>query len=557
MKLFIYTLVALICSASISCTKDDFLTSEESSYSAKENGDIILRQRNPELSNTQKQDKIYFDRNEYVTRDGSSSTIIGNSDKLLGYSYTFGNSILGDMINVGHQVINTEKVKNHISSKKLQLFSLDSYAYTNEESYSSVVDRSKKVSLDVGLSYCIFSASRKQTTEEIFHTQMSSHSKNVYGEMNLLYNHSAFKLDAAAAACKLYASECLSSAFVHNLYNTPIGKLIDAYGPFVLAGYITGGKACAMFSATTKDGSSGQSLEKKLQIDMEASAKWQDKSASAGYSFGKGNRSENASSYETKNVRTKLLLYGGKPQSIGMGGATDLTKVDINLDPWVASLSDINQHTMIDITQNGLVPLSSFILESNFKRRLNNTTMGLLPVYPELIEPNMVIARVFERYSKSGTALYSISPILYTRQGDMIVLSSKITANESDEELSKNSNTQVFIEKAKKIADEKGVLYENIEITARPLLYVNPMLDMPICFDFRNSNEKDMAKFVNKNTNIMYVYDSKRKIALSIYIDRLSGDYLLDTYGIRNWVKSLPDKGISMGTIADYTLIGL
>ena len=44
----------------------------------------------------------------------------------------------------------------------------------------------------------------------------------------------------------------------------------------------------------------------------------------------------------------------------------------------------------------------------------------------------------------------------------------------------------------------------------------------------------------------------------SHYTDDLDGDWILDDYGIRSWVESLPTKSISMATLANsYRIIGL
>ena len=54
------------------------------------------------------------------------------------------------------------------------------------------------------------------------------------------------------------------------------------------------------------------------------------------------------------------------------------------------------------------------------------------------------------------------------------------------------------------------------------------------------------------------ISDTENKIAFSHYTDDLDGDWILDDYGIRSWVESLPTKSISMATLANsYRIIGL
>jgi len=71
-------------------------------------------------------------------------------------------------------------------------------------------------------------------------------------------------------------------------------------------------------------------------------------------------------------------------------------------------------------------------------------------------------------------------------------------------------------------------------------------------------DEKNMAVYTNNRTGMQYIYDRQNRIAFSHYIDELDGDWILDEYGIRTWVESLPTKNISMASLASsYHIIGL
>ena len=51
-----------------------------------------------------------------------------------------------------------------------------------------------------------------------------------------------------------------------------------------------------------------------------------------------------------------------------------------------------------------------------------------------------------------------------------------------------------------------------------------------------------------------YIYDPVALTAYSFYLD----DFVLDMYGMREWVESLPTKSISMVNLfMNYTIIGL
>ncbi len=67
-----------------------------------------------------------------------------------------------------------------------------------------------------------------------------------------------------------------------------------------------------------------------------------------------------------------------------------------------------------------------------------------------------------------------------------------------------------------------------------------------------------MAIYENPRTGINYIYDFKRKIAFSYLVDIFDGDMVLDVYGIRNWVESLPHKSVNIASLlSTCTIIGL
>ena len=67
-------------------------------------------------------------------------------------------------------------------------------------------------------------------------------------------------------------------------------------------------------------------------------------------------------------------------------------------------------------------------------------------------------------------------------------------------------------------------------------------------------DESRMCKFFNEENNMWYIYDPVALTAYSFYLD----DFVLDMYGMREWVESLPTKSISMVNLyMRYTIIGL
>lgn len=262
-------------------------------------------------------------------------------------------------------------------------------------------------------------------------------------------------------------------------------------------------------------------------------------------------------------IKFQQNLFGEMIKVIGnhsiMNSANDIEKISFNLEPWVTTLLNSKTHTIIDLTENGLVPMSDIILEENYKKRMNYTSSQIVSKRPHLTMPKIEIMRVLERYSSTGEALYDIAPVLITRQGDRIILRMKPAASISDNELKRNENSEVFTQKALAIKEQKGNFYE-LEITANPIARLNPSAtsDKYICVDLKYMDEKNMAVYTNSRTGMQYIYDRQNRIAFSHYIDELDGDWILDEYGIRTWVESLPAKNISMASLASsYHIIGL
>ena len=110
---------------------------------------IIVQERNPKLPVKSVNKPVIVEDCTITRTTNGNGAIIGNSDALLGYSYSVGNSILGDYSNVGHPVVNIEKVKeygtDYISPKALQYFSTERFSYSNYNSYESKLSETRKI----------------------------------------------------------------------------------------------------------------------------------------------------------------------------------------------------------------------------------------------------------------------------------------------------------------------------------------------------------------------------------------------------------------------------
>ncbi len=546
-----------------SCTNNDSFES----LSSKVDGDsiVVLQERNPKLPKHARTRPVFITKG-HTRSTGENGTIICNSDEYLGYSYSVGNSILGDLNNTGSPIIDLSKVKEYgngyITGKSLQYYSSERFSYASEDSYESKLSETKKVATGFSLNVGLFKIGRKKEVEKIFSSSYSSNGKAVFGELTMAYYNSSFNIQTSVGSRKLYARDCLSSEYMRNLYSSPIGDLLDTYGDYVLTGYMTGGKAFALFAGVHKSLFESSSKEDKMNKSIEASYTWNktdssSNSVSGNFNFGKDNSSSTSLKNEWTSLCTRLWTYGGIQNGQTMSSAQDINNVSIDLGPWVSSLSDSKKHTCIDITENGLYPMSAFVLEENFKVRFDDTSLGILPKNPYFVTPYIEIVRVFERYSSSGKALYDIAAVLNTRQGDKIILKTGDAAIATDAELLRNEQASVFAEKALAIKNKKKNYYD-LEIRSNSATRLNPNMGKPLCFIFDQFDESRMRTYTNSKTGMQYIYDTKKKVAFCHFTDDIDGDWILDEYGIRDWVESLPTKSIAMATLANsYRIIGL
>ena len=234
-------------------------------------------------------------------------------------------------------------------------------------------------------------------------------------------------------------------------------------------------------------------------------------------------------------------------------GGQNIEEVDLNLTPWLQSLADQDTHVMIGIQDEGLTGLSEFVLEENFKRRIQDTHMGFTSNI-ELTEPFIEIVKVFVRNSQSGEKLYEVAPVLNTRQGDQIILNDGKASEATDEELRANNDYDTFMAKSQAIAEEKAKYYQ-CEIKANSNKTLNPIVRIPFNMSLPGLNEGNMYKFRNEETNMCYIYDSQKRYAFAYYdVD----SFIPDAYGISEWVETIPEKSLSMTALAQfYKVIGL
>ena len=559
MKTFFYIIIlSAVIPFFIACSDNlDLPTSQMSAIEAENSeGDVVIQKRNPNLPEVVTKAPTF---EEGLTRNNAT---IGSSDKFLGYGYKLynGNYIPSDFDNFTHSILNIEAIKaydeSYVDEKYPNWNDQSSYTYYNFDDYTHFSTESKTIKTGFSLNLGLFSIGKKRTTVETFRTFINETMEQTYGEMNILFAHGKFMLLNSSGSTKVYARQFLRRSFINNLYTSTISSVINSYGDLVVVGYYTGGRAFAQYMGNAASSTNVEQRTKSLDTSITASLTYEGDSLNASFGFNGKNGNFDSTVYKKQDIFLRVKTLGGiQNEESAINTTMSLKDINIDLQSWRKSLNDSKNHTVIDLTQEGLFPMSDFVLERNFQRRFDDTSKNILLPVTRLYTPSIMITRVLKKTSTSGDNLYEVAAVLVTRQGDQIVLSN---GNATDAELKQNEDNNVFLEKAKAIAEEKSKYFSSdIQISYNTTKRLNPMFRSPLCIVLENFNENGFYKYYNETTNMEYLYDPTTKLCFSFLAD--DGDEsMLEVYGLSTWVSNLTEKRISMATLANlYTIVGL
>lgn len=533
-----------------SCTNDIEKLAIIPTEKGQNTGDnIILQERNPNLP---LEEKLILSKPQ--TRKSNS----GKDEIFLGYSYKIKdrNHIQGSINSLGFPIIDIDSIRkyrpSYLQEKLITVTETNIFTYNNLDKYLYDSRFGKKVSSEFTFNPKVFATEKKEAITKLF----GNIEKATYGELEVSFIKGQSTLNHLPSSRLWYISQFQNHIFTNILYNAPMASILNEFGEFILTDYFTGGKVYALFASKAKEGTTAQQKEDDMYTSINTSVINLNNATSINLGFN-GSNFDATTTFKSTDTYLDMKTFGGEvSQSVAIN--TKVSNINIDLTPWRYSLKDMANNTMIDIADNSLYPLSAFVLEQNFKQRLDDTFNEILPANKELVPPRIEIVRVLARATPSNEALYDVAAVLVTRQTDRIILSDAMASSATDEELRKNENNEVFIQKVEKIATEKSKFFSSdIEISYNKDTKLNPTLKSPLSIELTGFNERNFYRFYYEKTNIEYIYDPATHLCLSYYINK-GDDRILDIYGIRNWIESLPEKKISITTLANsYKIIGL
>lgn len=512
---------------------------------------IVLQERDPSLPTVPNR------MQEIAKRPKAVSGLTGRGD-YLGMGYKDKTTILGDPENFTSPVFDISKFRTDhpdwYANRGLYRSEATYYTYTSDSQFESQSQYSKKVSKGFSLNLGLFSIGRKKTIENVFSTSSSTQSRDAYGELSIDVQHELYSINTSSLINGRIAGEYLRPDFIESMYNMTIDELLETYGTFVATGYYTGGRASALFYGKNFSTTSATSRQEGLQRDIEASFSWKKYSGSGNLNLGRTNGSSGSGTQKFESVFMNLKTIGGSASTGVSLGARNVDQVNIDMSSWLNSLSNMNTHTVIGLQDEGLHPISDFLLEENFRRRIQQTHLGKMSTKEQQI-PAIEITKVFVRTSNDFYLdnLYEIAAILNTRHGDKIIISDGTYKTATDDELLQNQTYSVAMNKTSRLRTGLQNFFR-IGIKANPQGSFFPAQANTVVVRADAMDVSRMQKIINQSTGMVYLYDAYAKVALAFPND----NYTVNVYGMQTFLNIAPTGTLSMTTLErDYTVYGL
>lgn len=491
----------------------------------------------------------------------------------LGCSYRLDKFPLGTAINIGSPIIDINKIRKeegfYVQDHYVGIQEMEPFSYSTFDRYTLKSKDTEKVTTGFNINVKLFSFGNKKTVEEVFTKDVINESKRVYGQLEVSVLGVRHKLSISSNLIKKIKLNYLNKTFLDELHSLTMKEFINTYGSLVLVDFYSGGRLTALYSGIYNSNDVTETKEKNIDQDIKATfgSKKDTVDVTTSIGLGRDYYREEATSQKISGMKLSIKAIGGNLNYAVFSAPQDIKDVNIDLSKWMASLTP-ETYNMIDIENEGLLPLSELISEINRKASIdiylqNGETDG--PA--QFIEPYIEIIR---RKVQGLTVLYSS---LVSKTDDRILLTTDNITNET--ESGQEKKIQELVNTHKKVYGLKTVLKE-VDSDLGPLM---PSYYM----DFARYDVNQFKKYVDKENNMMYLIcdGPTKKSSLSTFARILSGN-LLDTsrnatsivegtvcwslydyektlklYGLTDFVNGLPEVTVDREDLLDYTIFGL
>ncbi len=463
----------------------------------------------------------------------------------LGCGYEIKTLPVGNRENVTFPVIDVQKLKLAANITNIHTFSLPatsdrSFAYDNFDKYNANAHIATKIaSSNVAVNLEPFSQQAKHTMETVFSPNTINQNNSIFGEARIYVHAQRHRLQNNSYINKKIAENYLDSTFVDKIYNAVPNTWMKEYGHFLLRDFYSGAKVTILYAATSTSHQVSSDIENQMNMSIRNTY---GSSSNAGFGIGKKYTNNAPLSPEIKNLSLAVRAVGSNAGPIGyFDGPYNFEEIDINLSDWLQQTDEETTHTITFVANKGLLPIQDIVLEQNFKR-----TTNYYGQQKALCEPRLVFV-YNPQHLASGT---NVNVYLKTRFSDFIFL----------REVADVSHTTITQE-LNKLQENMSKYYNGIgidvfECTSDAMSIISKNAFNDITSDGNHNSqildEPKFKKYINPRNGLTYLLCPEKKIAFTIY-----DDFILDTYGIREWVNQMPTIGINCYDFYLYTVFGL
>lgn len=524
----------------ISCSDTSDNISDLDSLPEKEV--VILKERDPNYPWIPSDYKSFFSSQQYQSINVPGMT----NRQFLGYSLKDDIYPLEDTRNLGYRVIDTDKLYADIPSYftvwKNNTGFAKYFSYANFDRYVVNSSITNNISSGFNLNLGLFSIGNKKSLTTVFTKSLTEDSNATFGELDIILRDSCFRMQYSSNIQSKIKEKYLSKVFEDELYNTHPSEFFSNYGGFVLTNFVVGGKATAQYVGIYNKTESNESKETNMKYEMNASYgfKYDDKdsSLSGDLSFGRNKDGSISVTNEFSSLMMSIKTIGGNSSFASFSIPQEVMNANINLSEWISSLNDKTTHNIVEFGNDGLIPITDFIVEENLKSQINEYYKTGVTQIEKLQEPYISIKIDFW-----NGKFFVFGTYLHTRFGNTIGLKHKAVAIFEDY----NSYIDNEIERVSKIFGVK--IINDTPYGGKATKIVVEAFDVDIF------NETDLGKFVYDG--VVYIVNKQdikgKKYAFSIHEDRY-----IDEYVMRNFVDRLPVVNIEYNNlITNYIIYAL
>lgn len=514
-----------------SCSKEEHMSENLN----LETEDKVIRERDPENP----WDPNMFERaNDQILTKSMTGPLTAR--EYSGCSWKLNYSPIDNNDNIGIPVIDVDLYENDdIIEKSLQETEKNNsdsrmYSFANYDRFTTKSFQMKAFSAKSNFSMFGVKAAVNADYNKTFSERTENNSSNVFGYYEYINIKKQYSLELPEwDLYKRYVSmKYLTDKFMTLLSTNTPQAFMKKYGSYILTDYQVGGKVCFSYLGKTSSTLSVVDSEEKMDVAMSASfLKKVGGELKAKYE--KETYEEVKSSFEEMNLFVRCI--GGVP-SYEIAKPISLQSFEVNLTDWEKSLQNESTHELVKIMDNGLIPITDFILEDNLKEMYSDLYDMESLKEGQFVEPYIEIYKEPDGFIYNGynTNTWRGRISLVTRYGDNLTLAyisqtpkDKFDAfmNETIEEIKSIFGVKI-IEKArmKKSRSDMGTGV------------IDPGHTINRAYKYFGKDH--LSKYVKPNGITYLIYNPPT--AGKVYVYTVHDDIVKQAYGIREFIETLP-----------------